>query len=597
MRAEATHIVPGASDTLALLPGSRSSLVGETLLNVLGDADARLYREIFRLQDLGKWNAAEKLIKQLSDPLLMGHVKFQRYMHPRAYRSRYEELSGWMKKYADHPGAQRLYKLAVKRRPKNWNWPRKPRQPAVRVARDITGPAAEPAKTRPSFARRYTRRMASVQRRVRRYIRSGAPTAALRMLSDKKNSRYFDDIGYDQSLAVIARGYFHAGMDEEALENAGAAAARSGAAVPESHWWAGLAAWRLYRYDLAAFHFEAMANSASGDEWLVSAGAYWAARAWLVDRQPTRVVPMLKRAAEFPLTFYGILGQEALALNYEFDWSLPPVSLDAARKLLDIPAVRRGLALVQVGRQRSGMAELKRVVRRLPRSLLQTLMTASDEAGLASVTFQVGRALDTRHGHWHGAALFPLPNWTPTGGFNVDRALIFAVMRQESNFKTNAKSRAGARGLMQLMPGTAGFMAGRRFRGARRDQLYDPGLNIALGQKYVRHLLEIEPGIEGNLFYVAAAYNGGPGNLRKWLRGMGNPEDPLLFMESIPRTETRDYVELVMTNLWIYRDRLGQPRPSLARIAAGGWPVYSALDPPSRQVALRNATGESSLEN
>ena len=112
---------------------------------------------------------------------------------------------------------------------------------------------------------------------------------------------------------------------------------------------------------------------------------------------------------------------------------------------------------------------------------------------------------------------------------------------------------------------------------------------MTLGQKYIRHLLDT-PEIGQNLFMAVAAYNGGPGNLRKWRRGVDFRDDPLLFIESIPNRETRDYVEKVLANFWIYRDRLGQPRPSLRDVVAGDWPVYSAHDPLNGQVVAFSGT-------
>ena len=144
---------------------------------------------------------------------------------------------------------------------------------------------------------------------------------------------------------------------------------------------------------------------------------------------------------------------------------------------------------------------------------------------------------------------------------------------------------------MQLMPRTASFMAGKRFRGVRRHQLFDPELNMSLGQKYVEHLLET-PNIDGDLFYTVAAYNGGPGNLRKWRRRNDYQGDPLLFIESIPLYETRDYVERVLTNLWIYRYRLGQPAPSLDALASGEWPSYTPLDnKPTASISVQASRG------
>lgn len=561
-------------------------------LTVLSDGDARLYREIFRLQEGGEWKAADKRIKQLSDRLLMGHVLYQRYMHPRAYRSRYEELKDWMRDYADHPEAARIYKLAVKRRPANWKWPRKPSVPSVRISWTKPAPQqAEPANAAPrrSVRRRNSRDLRYAERRIARWLRMGAPTRALEYLETKSVSRHFDSISYDAALSKIARAYYHADKNLKALELGLSAADRSGEWVPDAHWWTGLVAWRLRQYDVAAQQFAALANSRTGSDWLVSAGAYWAARAYLVDRQPDKVVSMLQLAAEHPMTFYGVLGQEALALEHAIDWQVPGASPDAARQILNIPAARRGLALMQIGKERQGLSELKRVFSRMPPDMLQTLMAFADNEQIAALSYQVGHAIKNRDGHRHNAALFPLPGWEPNGGFQVDRALIFALMRQESNFKTEAKSHAGARGLMQLMPGTAGFISGKRYRGWRRDKLYDPELNVTLGQKYIRHLLNT-PGIDQNLFMAVAAYNGGPGNLRKWMRGVDFRNDPLLFIESIPNRETRGYVEKVLTNYWIYRDRLGQPRPSLRDVVAGDWPVYTAHDPLNRQVVAFNRT-------
>ena len=100
---------------------------------------------------------------------------------------------------------------------------------------------------------------------------------------------------------------------------------------------------------------------------------------------------------------------------------------------------------------------------------------------------------------------------------------------------------------------------------------------MMLGQKYIKILLS-DKKINGDLFLMAAAWNGGPGNLNKWRNNTEHMDDPLFFIESLPSRETRIFIEKVLTNLWIYRDRLGQPKPSLDAIAAGEWPMYKAFD-------------------
>jgi len=560
------------------------------LPSVLKTTDAELYRQIFELQDKARWKQADKLIKKLKDDVLLGHVYFQRYMHPTAYRSSYKELRNWMAKYADHPGAEQVYKLALRRRPKNYRRPVSPRydRPTVRRASTDTYSSRTEFKKLSGWKRRYIRR---TQRHVRIYVHRGQPTRALTLLNSRKSQRVFDTVSMDESRAHIASGYFHAGLDKKALDIGVPAADRSGKVIPAAYWWAGLAAWRTGDFGTAARQFGAMAESDLKSEWTRAAAAFWAARAYLVNQQPQQVNEYLHIAAKHPRTFYGLLAIRALGIEPAFDWNRPALDDQAWESLRREPNVRRAIALIQVDRAENAEAELKRMAFSVSPEAGRALLNVAVEYNLPSLALRIGRILSRHSQENYDLALFPLPEWEPRNGFTIDKALVFAVMRQESSFRTRAKSHAGARGLMQLMPRTASYMAGKRFRGSRRHQLFDPALNMSLGQKYVEHLLE-DPNIDGDLFYTVAAYNGGPGNLRKWRRRNDYQGDPLLFIESIPLFETRDYVERVLTNLWIYRYRLGQPAPSLDAIASGEWPSYIPLD---NKPTAAVGTGEAGL--
>ena len=115
---------------------------------------------------------------------------------------------------------------------------------------------------------------------------------------------------------------------------------------------------------------------------------------------------------------------------------------------------------------------------------------------------------------------------------------------------------------MQLLPTTARYMND----GDEVNGLTTPATNIAVGQKYIRHLLN-DTNVNNDLFKMMVAYNAGPGNLARWKSELKDVDDPLLFIESIPSPETRAFVERVMVNYWIYRIRMGQETPSLDAIA------------------------------
>jgi soluble lytic murein transglycosylase-like protein len=429
--------------------------------------------------------------------------------------------------------------------------------------------------------------MYRTQNRIKSLVRRERPTQALNLFETKLNRKRFTPARYDQTLAIIARSYYHAGKDDKAFEIASRAVQRSGVKAPYALWWGGLTAWRLRKLDIAADYFERMSTVPGVSNWLRAAAAYWAARANLVNRQPQNVTVLLRRAATAPRSFYGILALRALGEDLEFDWSIPVLGSTGIALLDRIPAAKRALGLLQAGQSIRAGSELKRFANNPSLELTRVLLALSDRANMPDVLVRIGSRLERTRGERYDAALFPLPGWSPEGGYTIDRALIFAFMRQESRFKLTAKSRSGAVGLMQLMPATAGFIARTRYRGAKRRALYDPAHNIGLGQKYIHHLMN-DRTIGYNLFFTTTAYNAGPGNLKKWRRKSKYQDDPLLFIESIRSRETRKYVEHVMTNFWAYRLRLKQPTPSLDAVAAGEWPIYIPFDQTSIKAA-RNA--------
>jgi len=575
-------------------PASRemASLAPETgwtdgmaeLPRVLSDDDVSRYRKIFSLQEDGNWRAADTLIEALGDRLLMGHVLAQRYLHPTKYRSAYKELRDWMAEYADHPNAPTIHQLALKRRPANT----KPPVPPVNPGGGLTAkPLDTPAEVRPprkATAAAARHKVEALQRQIRSQIKNGWTLAAKRLLQSDEVKKQFDAFDFDRAQAALANRYFIEGRDEWAYEWASQAAARSGRYLPDAQWIAGLSAWRLGKLDEAAGHFQAVAESPNSSNWMISAGAFWAARAHLVNRNPGEVNRLLGKAASYSRTFYGLLARRILGMPTVFSWTVPSLEQDAIEAVADTPAGRRALALIEVGEEDRAEQDLRLLVSRRGTDLAHGIMALASRAGMPALAIRLNVALFPGGGGFDGAA-FPIPRWTPENGFRVDRALVYALIRQESLFNPKATSWAGARGLMQLMPGTASFVArDRHLRSSKRHRLYDPDLNLELGQTYIEILLN-EAHVGDDLFHLAAAWNGGPGNLSKWQRRSNGTDDALLFIESIPSAETRNFIERVLTNLWIYRDRLGQPNPSLDALASGERPVYVALDAQTTKVA------------
>jgi hypothetical protein len=572
-------LIAGSSMVSATPVLSKSGLAARGHgLAPLGARDQRLYREIIALQDEAHWDAADVLIGRLRDPLLLGHVQRQRYMHPDAYRSTYEELHAWLEHYGDHPDADRVYRLALTRRPAGAPAPLEP------VAGYLGGSGQErqevTAVAYRSARERSTDEGATVRawrEEIDKLAGSRQAAAAAWHLGLPAIRRLADRVEIDLARWAVAGAWLAVGEDLEALKLARRAAVRSGDIVPEIHWTAGFSAWRIRRSDLAARHFTALAQAEAAHPSERSRAAFWAARAYIVEQKPQHVAGFLQIAAEDTQGIYGVLARAVLGEEEGYDWSYPEPWGDDLGAVAELPGGRRALALGQIGQSGLAEQEIRKLAARVSPDLMPGLIGLAAWLDLPAAQMRLAQSLRHRDGGHH-PALYPLPSWQPTTGFTVDRALVYAVMRAESGFDPEAESYAGARGLMQVMPATAKEIAARsELELADWDGLFEPATGMTLGQAYLDEILRL-PRIGDNLMFVAVAYNAGPGRVADWSEGLGADDDPLLFLESIPLRETRIYVKKVLTNLWSYRDRLGQPRPSLKALAGNAWPLYRALD-------------------
>ncbi len=157
---------------------------------------------------------------------------------------------------------------------------------------------------------------------------------------------------------------------------------------------------------------------------------------------------------------------------------------------------------------------------------------------------------------------YPIP--TLTVGSKPERALVLGLVRQESGFQHTAVSSAGARGLMQLMPATAAKLARaiklvfKQKKALNAALTQDPNLNLRLGSAYLADLLDQ---FNGSYILAIASYNAGPARVQKWIHEFGDPRmpdvDAVDWVESIPFSETRNYVERVLEGVQVYRKRLG----------------------------------------
>ncbi len=530
---------------------------------VLTAADAQLYQAAFEQIDGGDYDGAEASLAQVNDKSLVGYAEFHK-LFSLNYQATYEELTAWLSQYGDQPTAMRVWALAKRKKPEGAPDPAFP---------SLMGNAANVAQTLASNGG------AAVQLSATTTLAPGPVKADF-----NPGAPQLDTVDSDLTPKSARSAYNNGQLDQ---------AVNLGRKIGD-HWVAGLANWRLKRYDQALNEFKFVSTDPSRNAWSQASGAYWAGRCALRLGDSDSADTYFKIAASFPFTFYGLLAEARLGVTPAVALAkkgLPPTFQNTTRDALTAsltddfawtkasPQAHRLSALVQLGRTSDAQGELQTAVQ-----------TASDDTArdhwLALATYNhIAVSQLTSSDRLFNASLYPIPEYRLKNDAGVDSALVYAFARKESKFNASAKSYAGAYGLMQLMPGTAALVENDPSFNSKPKQLLKPAVNLRVGQKYIARLRDSQA-VGGDLLRTIAAYNAGPGPVKDAVSSLGNDADSLLVMESIPVAQTRQYVEEVAANYWIYRQLMGKDTPSLSQAAADAKVIDPKADAGPGAVAM-----------
>jgi soluble lytic murein transglycosylase len=543
----------------------------------LSAAERETYRAVFAALRARDWAGAAGRLDGMRPGALHDAARAMLYTMPGSPRVELEPVAQLLARAPDLPQAGDLARLARARGAESL--------PDLPDARRLHGLPGQPRRARPRNIRGDAVADA-LEPLIRPLIRDDQPVEAEALL-ETRSAELSEEArtAFRQRIAWV---YFLNGNDREARRISESARNGPTEYAILADWVAGLAAWRMGDYEAAAEHFNVVA-SRTADVELAAAGQYWAARADTAGGRPERVQARLRSAARMGETFYGLLAQSALGISSapaamvtftESDW----------RALSNNRNARTAIALAEIGETQLAADFIRHQAR---------IGSPGDHAHLIHLAARLnltGAQMYLSHNGPRGsrfgpAERYPTPSWRPARGWRVDQALVYAHALAESQFRPDVVSPAGARGLMQVMPGTAADMARARGETVSSAQLNQPVINMEYGQSYME-LLRDRSSTGGLLPKVIASYNAGPAPIAAWNTRF-DQSDPLLYIESIPYWETRAYVPIILRNYWIYEDRGGDRSPSRRALASGLWPRFPGLSgpsavriEPSRQVAM-----------
>lgn len=391
-----------------------------------------------------------------------------------------------------------------------------------------------------------------------------AEAAAIIMQAPRDPELRVDGDEWWAEQRLITRTLLDKGDPKTAYDVASHHAAESPVQQIEAEFHAGWIALRFLNDPATASRHFATAAKAASTPISISRVAYWQGRAAEAAGQGQDAKIFYERAAEQPTTYYGQLAQAKLGRTISLR-KVDPLSEEERRAFDALIPVRAVTLLQQIGEQDLALglyidfAQSLRDPGQLDAlaSLAASQQNPRAVLAIGKTALQRGFPLDR-----HAYPLAAIPDFEPVGD-EVEPAMVYAIARQESAFNPRAMSSAGARGLMQLMPATAKRTAQRFGVGFDLKRLIeDPSYNAKIGSAHLGELME---DWKGSHILAFASYNAGGGNVIKWVRTYGDPRksnvDEVDWVERIPFYETRNYVQRVLENLRVYRQRLNE-RPA-----------------------------------
>lgn len=532
--------------------------------NVLDRSDTARYSAAFDAIHGGRWAEAKARISDLPRGELRAMATAELYLAKDSPIVEAADLEALLNEAPWLPQGKQLGRLAAKRGVTSI--------PAMPDEQRFSWLGSSPHRGDPDRVRDPA--ADALRDRINERIVADDPAGAEMILRDGESGLGRDALTEMQKR--VAWSYYIENDDRSARRMASMAMAGSGEWAAHGQWVYALASWRLSDYPAARENFAAVAGRAREPE-LKAAGLYWSGRAAMAAGQPQLVQPAFQAATREKETFYGLLAAEALGME-------PLVRRDQAYddnhgdSLLRDRQIRLVATLGEIGETALADETLKFFARTGSPADHAKYIAAARALGLPQAQLWLA------HNGPSGARLdsfarYPAPNWNPDGGWRIDRALVYAHALQESRFRSDAESPAGARGLLQVMPATARHLARLRGSDISSDDLYRPDINLELGQSYMELMRDTDE-TRGLLPKVIAAYNAGPTPVGRWAMEVNDQGDPLLFIESIPYWETRGYVGTVMRNFWMYEAQEKASSDSREGIAQNMWPRYPGLSGP-----------------
>lgn len=327
-----------------------------------------------------------------------------------------------------------------------------------------------------------------------------------------------------------------------------------------------LAGWIALRFlnepKVATKHFKSLYDAVSYPVSLAR-GAYWLGRSYEASSNPETAKKWYAKAAIFPTTYYGQLATAKVNPGKGLQLPPDPSVSDALRKRFDSHELVRAVRMLAAAGEEERLYSLVMRIATLENSPGWHILTArlARLSGRPDLAIRVTKVTMQNHGSYVAGGYPTLVPPRLPSSISVEKPetpLVLAIIRQESEYDPEAISHAGARGLMQLMPETAKTLSKQVGLSYSQNKLTsDPDYNVTLGQAYIAKLIKDN---NGYLPMAIASYNAGPTRVKQWASQYGDPRekdvDAIDWIEQIPFTETRNYVQRVLENIQIYRLQL-----------------------------------------